>query len=179
MIIRTSRLVLRAVEETDNPMLLEIINDPDTEYMLGGWSFPVSSRDQSAWFAALKNTPNTLRLVAEKCGEGGTIGTVILTDIDYKNGTSEIHVKLSVEGVRGQGYGTEIVEAIVNYAFSELRLKCIYAHIIAINSASCHMFEKCGFVREGILRRRVYKRGEYIDVYSYSILQEEFNLVDR
>lgn len=170
MQIETTRLVLRALEERDNDMLLELINDPDTEFLLGGWSFPVSSHDQNRWYEGLQNSHDTLRCIVEKKEENTSIGTVMLTNIDYKNGTANIHIKLANETNRGKGYGSECVRALVAYAFAELRLNCIYAHIHALNEPSWRMFEKCGFIREGVLRSRLYKRGRFIDVYSYSIL---------
>lgn len=173
MWIETKRLVLRALEENDNQMLKDLINDPDTEYLLGGWSFPVSSREQDDWYSSLHNTQDTLRCIIEEQSTNQTIGTVMLTGIDYKNGTAEIHIKLSNHNSRGKGYGTETVNAIIEYAFNELRLNCIFAQINAINNASCHMFEKCGFKKEGVLRERLYKRGQYIDMYMYSVLKSE------
>jgi len=62
----------------------------------------------------------------------------------------------------------------VEYAFNELRLNCIYAHINSYNENSQKLFEKCGFEQEGLQRNRVYKEGNYHDVYSYSILRGEF-----
>lgn len=173
MKIETGRLVLRAVEEKDNAMLKELINDPDTEFMLGGWSFPVSSKDQDNWYESLRNTNDTLRCIIEEKDNGNPIGSVMLTGIDYKNGTAEIHIKLATHEVRGKGYGTETIKMVVRYAFLELRLNCIYANINVLNTASWHMFEKCGFKREGILRERLYKRGQFLDMYSYSIISSE------
>ena len=31
---------------------------------------------------------------------------------------------------------------------------------------------KCGFVQEGLMRQRVYKKGEYIDIIPVSIINE-------
>ncbi len=173
MRIETNRLYLRALEKKDNEMLLELINDPDTEFLLGGWSFPVSSSDQDRWYDALSKSNNTLRCIIEVKEDRDSIGTIMLTDIDYKNGTAAIHIKLANEKNRGKGYGQECVKALVSYAFDELRLNCIYAHIHALNEPSWRMFEKCGFSREGVLRSRLFKRGSFIDVYSYSMLKDD------
>ena len=73
---------------------------------------------------------------------------------------------------QGKGYAKDAVNTLVNYAFDELRLHCIYANILSYNEKSVHLFEKCNFQREGILRARVYKQGNYIDVYPYSRLSD-------
>ena len=48
MNIYGERIVLRAITEEDAQLLLQMMNDPDTERMLGGASFPVSLSAQKA-----------------------------------------------------------------------------------------------------------------------------------
>ena len=173
MLIYGTNIVLRAIEAADNGMLLQLINDPDTEMMLGGSSWPVSTTEQLRWFEQQERTHDVLRCAIVPKDGADAIGTVILSDIDQKNGTAQIHIKLSKEGGRGKGYGTDAVKTIVDYAFRELRLNCIYADILSYNTISVKLFEKCGFTRDGVLRARVYKGGRYTDVYSYSVLKAD------
>lgn len=46
LIIFGNKKIVRAVEESDNAMLLSLISDSDTEMMLGGSSWPVSEAGQ-------------------------------------------------------------------------------------------------------------------------------------
>lgn len=164
------KTILRAIEPKDNPMLYEMINDSETEYMLGGWSFPVSQRNQEDWTNNLRNDIRTLRCCIDAQGEA--VGVVMLTEIDFKNGTAEVHIKLAKKQ-RSSGYGTDALNTIVEYAFSELRLNCIFATISSHNTASRKLFEKCRFKQEGFLKSRLFKKGQYIDVISYSRLKSE------
>jgi RimJ/RimL family protein N-acetyltransferase len=164
-------VLLRAIELSDKDVLLDIINDSDTEFSLGGWSFPVSSLNQEEWIKALRPNNNILRCMIIDRELGTPVGTAILSDIDYKNGNGEIHIKLARD-VRGRGYGTDTVRTLVNYAFNELRLNCVYAHVNAYNTPSQKLFEKCGFIKEGILRSRIFKKGDYHDVMVLSIVKE-------
>lgn len=173
MFIYGEKIVLRGVEASDNSMLLSLINDPDTEMMLGGSSWPVSEAEQLKWFERQEQNKESLRcIVAEKNNTEKAVGTVILSEIDSKNGTGHIHIKLSKDGGRGRGYGSDAIQAMVRYAFDELRLHCIYANILSYNEASIRLFEKCGFERDGVLRSRVFKKGHYVDVFAYSILKQ-------
>ena len=162
-------VLLRAIELSDSQMLHTIINDAETEHMLGGWSFPVSMSRQEEWIRALKEDPQVLRCMIDRREEGTPIGTIMLTKIDYKNGNAELHIKLAAGSYRGQGYGSDAVKTIVKYAFDELRLHVIYARVNEFNTASRTMFEKCEFEQEGILKQRIYKQGRFHDVISYSI----------
>lgn len=46
---------------------------------------------------------------------------------------------------RGQGYATELVGALLRWAFGDLRVGRILAHTTAQNAASCRILEKSGF----------------------------------
>lgn len=172
MILYGSKVLLRAIEQTDKDLLQRLMNDAEIEQQLGGWSFPVSDKDQEEWMKKLKATEDTLRLMIEAREEKIAVGTVILSNIDYKNGNAELHIKLRKE-YSGKGYGTDTVNTIVAYAFHELRLHCIYAFILEYNKASQGLFKKCGFCLEGVLRHRVFKKGRYQDQFMYSILSED------
>lgn len=165
------KIVLRAIEKSDNDMLLSLVNDPGTEKMLGGSSWPVSSDEQMAWYERQKEEKNVLRCTVASRSAGEALGTVILSDIDYGNGTAEIHIKMDKEKGRGKGYGTDALKTLARYAFQELRLHCVYANVLSSNVISKKLFEKCGFEREGVLRARVYKGGKYQDFESYSMIE--------
>ncbi len=172
MNIYGEKVLLRAIEPSDNALLLEMINDPHTEKMLGGGSFPVSEATQAKWIIDQTGRTDILRcIIADKKAPEKGIGTVILSDIDQKNGVAQVHLKLVAEG-RGKGYGSDALKAVVDYAFCQLRLHCVYAHVLEYNCASQRMFEKCGFQREGSLRARAYKNGAYVDAVSYSIVND-------
>ena len=172
MIIYGEKVALRAIEEKDSGMFLELINDPETEKMIGGLSFPVSSIEQDLWIKEQVNNKSNLRcVIVEKANQEKGLGTVILSDMDYRNGVAQIHIKMLKGEGRGKGYGTDAIRTIVNYAFNELRLNCIYAVILQYNVISQKLFERCDFKKEGLLRARVFKNGEHIDVLSYSIIK--------
>jgi RimJ/RimL family protein N-acetyltransferase len=173
MNIQGNLVVLRAISMKDAAMLVALMNDGETEKMLGGSSFPVSYEEQEKWIAEQRGRKDVLRcIVALKENEDSGIGTVILTDIDMKNGVAQVHIKMDKQQGRGKGYGTDALNAIVNYAFNEMRLNCVYADVLEYNEISQKLFEKCGFHKDGILRSRVYKGGSFINVCSYSRLRK-------
>ncbi len=173
MNIYGEKILLRAIEPGDNGLLLEMINDPATEKMLGGGSFPVSEAAQARWIADQMGRNDVLRcIVATKEDTQIGVGTVILSDIDHRNGVAQVHLKLAADA-RGKGYGTDALRTVVKYAFRQLRLHCVYAHVLEYNTASQRIFEKCGFRKEGRLQARAYKDGAYVDAISYSIVNDD------
>lgn len=174
MNIYGEKVILRAIEECDTALLLELINDPQTERMLGGSSFPVSETEQRKWMAAQTGASDVLRciVVPAETADNSGVGTVILSSIDRKNGVAQIHIKLAQSG-RGKGYGSDALRALTRYAFDELRLNCVYAEILTHNDISRKLFEKCGYTCEGELRQRVFKGGQYRNIFVYSRLRED------
>lgn len=167
------KIYLRAIEMSDAKLLMEIINDPETDNLLGGGSWPVSEKEQLAWIERQTGRKDVFRAIITTCEDDVPVGTIILTDISYKDGTAQLHIKLSPNGARRKGYGTDAIRTLVKYAFQELRLHCIYATILTYNVNSIRTFEKCGFIKEGLLRARSFKNGKYIDSFSYSIVTED------
>ncbi|WP_313552418.1 GNAT family protein [Aerococcus sp.] len=173
MILSSDRLIFRAIEIEDLEVLLELINSPEIEPNVGGWSFPVSKENQQKWISNLPITDSTLRLMIIDAENNLSIGTVMLSNIDYKNGNAEIHLKL-LSRIQGKGYGKESINRVLEYAFSELRLQCIFANVNEANSKSSNLFTKLNFKKEGILRNRIYKNGQYQNVVSFSIIKDEY-----
>ena len=127
MFIKGEKVLLRAVETSDAGILRQMMNDEEVERMMWGYSFPVSEHQQVKWIENITNEKNVFRAIIDV--DGSAVGTIILSDIDMRNGNAEIHIKLANSCDRGKGYGTDAVSALVAYSFNVLRLKCIYCRI--------------------------------------------------
>jgi RimJ/RimL family protein N-acetyltransferase len=67
----------------------------------------------------------------------------------------------------GRGIATAALRSVGDLAF-EHELRRLFAYVFEWNPASCRVLEKAGFVREGRLRRAVYKDGALIDQFLYA-----------
>jgi ribosomal-protein-alanine N-acetyltransferase len=70
----------------------------------------------------------------------------------------------------GRGIMTAAVRATVDYVFAHLELVRLEAPVFEWNPPSMRVLEKCGFVREGVLRQSIFKDGELIDAVLYARL---------
>ena len=172
MFIKGEKVLLRAIELEDAELLREMINDEGIESVARGTSFPVAKHQQIKWIENLPSDNSVFRAMIDVNGKA--VGTIILTNIDLRNGTAETHIKIAKQTERGQGYGSDAVLALLRYAFNTLRLNCVFCHVKEDNIPSQKMFEKCGFVKEGVLRQRVFRHGNYFDVFVFSILKDEY-----
>jgi RimJ/RimL family protein N-acetyltransferase len=68
----------------------------------------------------------------------------------------------------GRGLMTAVVRRLCAYALDELGLVRLHAHVFAGNAASARVLEKCGFEREGYMRKYCLKDGRHIDAWLYA-----------
>lgn len=75
----------------------------------------------------------------------------------------------------GQGYGSEALEAVIDFAFKRLKLRRLEAEVFRGNPSSGRLLEKYGFREEGLKRkaRRSKADGKIKDEYIYGLLREE------
>lgn len=173
MNIVKDNITLRAIEQDDTFLLKELINNPEIEKMVVGWSFPVSTEQQTNWISKQADEEKNIRLVIE-INKIGTVGLVSLSGIDFKNRTATLNIKLKKDKeLRNKGLGFNAINMLIDYSFNQLNMNCLIANILEYNTASQRLFEKCGFIHEGTLRSRVFKNGEYHDLLTYSLLKRD------
>lgn len=103
---------------------------------------------------------------------GRVIGTIGFVWYSAENSSAEIGYSLSAE-YWNRGYATQALRAVSAEAFRSLPLNRLEAQHDLRNPASGRVMEKSGFRREGILRSRVFNKGEYIDVALWSLLRSD------
>ncbi|MDQ6651537.1 MAG: GNAT family N-acetyltransferase [Acidobacteriota bacterium] len=72
-----------------------------------------------------------------------------------------------------QGIMTDVVRAYVEYAFGELPLLRLTAHVLEFNAGSARVLEKNGFQLEGSLRQHFRKDGQFLDARFYGLLKKD------
>lgn len=100
----------------------------------------------------------------------GVIGLVPMKDV-YRKG-AEIGYWLG-EPYWGKGVTTTAVRLVTDYAFTELKLERLYAGVFEGNIASMKVLEKCGYVREGISRKSIFKNNKLIDEHRFAKMRNE------
>lgn len=75
-----------------------------------------------------------------------------------------------------QGYAAEALVKLLKFGFSNLGLHRIEAGCAVENIASIKVLEKVGMRREGVKRKILPIRGEWVDNYFYAILETDFKM---
>ncbi|MFO8003229.1 GNAT family N-acetyltransferase [Thioalkalivibrio sp.] len=171
------RVWLRALEPEDAPVIYRWRNDPG--YLSGVESIKryISTETEKRWIhQAIRNheEKRVVRLGIVLKATDELIGMVHLSNIDHVSRHANVGSLIGEPRHRGKGYVAEARFLLFEYGFMELGLQCISTRILASNTASIRSAERFGYVKEGVLRRRIYKEGSFQDLIAYSMLREEF-----
>lgn len=72
------------------------------------------------------------------------------------------------------GYASEAANAMLAYAFTELRLHRVYAELDPRNTASVALCQRLGMRHEALFREHMWHKGEWSDTGIYAILESEW-----
>ena len=68
---------------------------------------------------------------------------------------------------------------LLDYAFGELNLHRFQLTVFAYNERASALYEKLGFVREGVFREFLLRDGTRYDMYLYGLLRREWETFAR
>ncbi|MDB9104114.1 GNAT family protein [Parabacteroides distasonis] len=159
---------LRWIEENDASVLMELNNNNEIANCVVGNPKKVNYEEQLLWMTKRAEEKNTVRMMIEY--DGIAVGTIIINNVDFNNKVGNINIKI-LPKYHGKKIGANALDIACQYAFEELNLFCLTAHILSDNVASISLFAKKGFMKEGILRSRVIKNEYRMDLISMSYLK--------
>lgn len=174
MDIYGQKVRIRALEPEDMEMLRETTNDPGTERLIAGWSFPVSKGEQMKWYESVVADKVNKRFAIEVLETGEAVGMISLTNINWKNRSAFHAIRLGSNVPKGKGIGTDAVMAIMRYAFDELQMVRLDGAWVEYNERSLGMYKKCGWKVEGVKEKAKYHNGKYYSVLIGGILREDY-----
>jgi len=162
------RLVPVAPEHADD--MYAWMCDPDVSRNVGLRSAPSPERTR-AWIARAVEDA-TIRAFAILEGPRH-VGNVVLDQIDEYLGTARLSLYVGKPAARGAGIGHTAVALALREAFGALRLHKVWLTVHCRNTAAVRLYERLGFVVEGVLRGEFILDGERIDALRMSMLRGE------
>lgn len=103
------------------------------------------------------------------------IGDFTLMDIDTENHSVGFRIALHDRTKFGKGYGSAAVREALRIAFEELDLHRVQLEVYNHNPRAIAVYEKVGFVKEGVLRDAICLDGVYHDEIIMSVLRTEYS----
>jgi RimJ/RimL family protein N-acetyltransferase len=169
--ITGERVILRPVSVDDVPGLAAMLADPDGRRLTGTHATftPAGLR---SWYASRGDQTDRLDLAVVDRRTGSYAGEVVLNDLDEDNLSCGFRIALG-PSARGRGLGTEATRLIVGYAFEVVGLHRVELEVYAFNPRARAVYEKVGFVHEGVRRDALRWDGGWVDAITMSILADD------
>ena len=65
------------------------------------------------------------------------------------------------------------MKLLCRFGFTDLKLHRIYLHVFANDLGAIRAYEKCGFVREGLLKEAAFIDGTWVDVRVMGLIERD------
>lgn len=161
---------LRQLREGDAASLQKHADNTNiSDFLFDRFPSPYTVDDAIA-FIKLKMTeePQTHFAIAVDDQVVGVIGIDFREDIYSKAPLMGYWIG---EAYWGRGIMPQVLKLVVDYGFNNLDIVRMQAGVLGNNPKSMRVLEKAGFVKEGILRNAIFKKGVVLDEHVYGIVK--------
>lgn len=162
---------LRPLQKSDNQAIAVLINNKKIlDMLMDRIPFPYTLADAD-FFIDLKQEESPRSTFAIVDASDSIIGVISLElKSDIYRYQAEVGYWIG-EPHWGKGVATNAIRLITDYGFNELGLMRIVACVFEGNTASMHVLRKNGYEQEAILKKSVFKHGEFLDKYLFTKLK--------
>ncbi|MFG2075778.1 Protein N-acetyltransferase, RimJ/RimL family [Nonomuraea maritima] len=151
--------------------LIELISDPEVTRLTGSHG-EISHEAARQWYATRADQRDRLDLAIMAGGE--YVGEVVLNELDAANLSCNLRIALIGPRAFGKGYGSEAISLVLDHAFGTTPLHRIRLDVFDFNDRARHVYEKAGFVVEGVERDSLLWDGAWHDSVLMAILRPEW-----
>ena len=161
---------LRTLERADLPFVHGLFNDPEVmRYWFVEPTYSLAAMEDR--YNQRIHDETERRFVIDDAGR--RCGIVELVNIDVRHRNCEFQIIVAPDS-QGNGYAGAATRSVLHYAFAILNMHKVYLLVDNANAAAIHVYEKAGFVSEGVLREEYFADGAYQDVTRMAIFQRDF-----
>jgi RimJ/RimL family protein N-acetyltransferase len=171
------RLVIRRFASGDAEGLASYRSDAEVA-RYQDWECPYPISEARKFIASLyqlaPGTPGPWFQFAVSLSSSGTLlGDVALRTSRVEVGQAELGFTFA-SAHQGQGYATEAVRAVVQYAFGQLAIHRVFSRTDARNLRAQRLLERIGFRQESEFRERTWFKGAWATDILYAQLESEW-----
>jgi ribosomal-protein-alanine N-acetyltransferase len=172
--LRGPRVLLRRFHPDDTDDVFEYASDPEVT-RAAGWEPHRTPFDSMAYIQrVLESAWGPTTFAVEHIDDGRVVGVVDIRVVSRLWGLGEIGYTLS-RSYWGRGLNTEAGELLLDYGFSELRLRRIRAECDPGNRRSYRTMEKLGMAMENNRIVALDRTGRHVERVCYSLLRADWS----
>lgn len=163
---------LEKFEKSDYNRLINWIDSEELMVIFGGqiFDFPITHKQLDLYI----DQSDRLVFKVIETSSKEIIGHAELNAINPRRSNARIcRVLVGDKKYRNKGYGSLIINKLVNIGFTELKLHRLDLGVYDFNKQAIKCYEKCGFETEGLLRDNMRFKEVFWSSYNMSILNNK------
>ncbi|MDR1182093.1 MAG: GNAT family N-acetyltransferase [Bacteroidales bacterium] len=168
------KIFLRALELSDVQTLYVFENDTSI-WQVSDTIMPYSSFALEQYVLEAVNTDiytsKQLRLVICECSNGKPIGLIDLFDFNPKHLRAKVGMLIHTD-YRQNGYASEALKLLIDYAFTTLNLHQLSCTLTPDNIGSIKLFQKHGFILTGTKKEWFRLNDNWVDEQIYQLIRK-------
>lgn len=166
----SERLILRSFDYAlVNERYLGWLHDERVNKYLLKPDVNTTLQDILEYVSGLVESPDNHFLAIIDRDSGLHIGNVRLGPIDHASMVCQYSMMIGDVEFHGKGIGTEVVTMAAKVCFEQLGMNKLFLDVIESNKAAIRVYEKNGFVTEGVLHAHKMLDGEGHDLRIMSL----------
>lgn len=177
--LRGERVYLRPLEPEDAETVHRWYEDTRIQTLMGDPPLSLASRRQRYEDAVKGDGADVFRFVICLLDDDRAIGRVDVFEIDRQNRSCAFGITIGDPDLWGQGLGTDAVNALIDFAFGQLRMERVWLDTDDHNERAQAVYRKAGFTLEGRFRRAFYQDGRWSDDLRMAMLRDEWAALPR
>jgi diamine N-acetyltransferase len=172
------RVYLRPLEREDLAAIRRWANDPEVRGLTGE-ATPMSEAGADEFLERVRHESDRVWFIVALRENDRPIGEAGLLRMFHPWRNTDLTLILGERDAWGQGYGTEAIVLLLDYAFGYLGFHRVSVGVVGFNERAIHFYEKVGFKKEGIEREGYYYNHRYHDFVMMSLLEDEFRQLHK
>jgi RimJ/RimL family protein N-acetyltransferase len=169
------RIKLTSIMDKDISIIENWYNDADfLRYYDTVSAFPRVQIEINDMINEIKKSNDKYGFAIRDKESGNIVGTCGFENIQWNNSTATIYIGIGSTERRNKGIGKEALDLLLKFAFCELNLYKLQLTVIEYNEKAIKLYEKIGFIREGVYREFINRDGKRFDMYLYGFLRSEW-----
>lgn len=149
-------------------VLIESLENNPENWLQSGALIPFSKKSLEEYILSIRdlNSDKQSRWIISTLNEDKSIGAIDIFEFDAINRRAGIGIIIEEE-FRKNGYASEAIDLLCDYAFSYLNLHQLWANILDFNTASQRLFKKNNFRKIATKPNWILTDGKWHDEFIY------------
>ena len=174
-LLRGSRVRLTALTQNDLPTIVQWHQNPDFLRLFDALpAYPRTDTALTQWLDDTHKSTDAFLFAVRPLDKDELIGYVELDGILWTHRVSGVSIAIGETKHWGNGYGYEVMQLVLRFAFDELNLHRVQLTVFSYNERAIALYEKLGFQCEGLHREHLQRDGKRYDMYLYGLLHSEW-----